>query len=156
METKLEILVLEDTHYMTALIALDKAGANPKIVGDLEEFLKEVKDPKYHGAIIDINFPRKQGEQAQPIGYEVGEAAKNHALPYVHLTAGKDHGYNVARILLEKDVTIGIVPEKDTEQAWIQAYKTLKEIAPHMEATQKAKARYKKHVGKAFEEKQKR
>jgi hypothetical protein len=150
---QLEILVLEDKYGKIAMEALAKAGVKPKIVENLEEFMKEVENPNYAGAILDLNFPRKQGEKAELLGYEAGKIAEQHGLPRVYLTGGYfHHTTELAKIFLDEEISGGNAPAKDKPEAWKMAYEKLPP-AEIMRAAVAAKKRYMRATGKAYKAK---
>lgn len=152
-DEKLEILVLEDKHGEVAENALTELGLKPHIVGDLEAFMKEVENPNYGGAILDLNFPRKQGEKAELLGYEAGKIAEQHGLPRVYLTGGYfHHTTELAKIFLDEETAGGNAPAKDKPEAWKMAYEKLPPEGT-MRATVTTKKRYMRATGKAYKAK---
>lgn len=149
---ELEILILEDNHGQAAMEAMAQLGIKAKLVENLEDFMKEVGKPEYGGAILDLNFPEKPGEEPKKLGYEAGKIAEQHGLPCIYLTAYYHHNDELARILIEEEAEIGHAPAKSKPEAWKRAYEKLPP-AEIMKATVAAKKRYMRATGKAYKAK---
>ena len=123
-----------------------------KLVENFEDFVKEAGKPEYGGAILDIHFPEKPGEEPKKLGYEAGKIAEQHGLPCVYLTAAFHGNTELSKILLEEGIQCGTAPAKERPEAWKQAYQKLPP-AEIMKATAAAKKRYMRATGKAYKAK---
>lgn len=158
----MKILIVEDRFENTLAAAqwASKAGVEIVVKSDLESAKEELNNPEVGGAIIDLEIPRRKGEEPVRCGIEVGEEARKCYVPRVYLSGGYRHGARVeARIFIDAKVFAEIrseddlvmvesAPEKSDPQAWERAFYWLKEIAPNMEEIVAARRRYYEFTGK--------
>lgn len=144
--TNLRILVVEDkiNNTIAALIGLKECG-EVKVAGNLEDGIKLLDEFEPQIAIIDKNFPRKQGGEPEDIGLELVTELEKRTVLHVILTAGDHCGEPTANIIFADNIEPlprGLL--KDHPDAWIQAFNKLKKSIPEFEEILSAKERFKK------------
>ena len=99
---------------------------------DYEEAISNLEKELYAGAILDVNFPRKQGCEPEKLGFELGkELNTKYRIPHVFLTAGQtEHHGKWGSVLLGEEASVRSTKDKVYPQAWQTAYETLLELNP--------------------------
>lgn len=144
----LRILVVEDkiNNVIAALIGLKELG-EVKVASNLEDGIKLLDEFEPQIAIIDKNFPRKQGGEPEDIGLELVTELEKRNVLHVILTAGDHHGEPSVNIIFAdnaKPLPRGLL--KDHPDAWTQTFNKLKESTLGFEEILSAKERFKKSI----------
>jgi len=155
----LEVLVVEDNpkNKVAAQTFFDtQEGMRVDFATTYEEGLRRLQENIYAAAIFDLELPRKEGNEPERLGFELGEEAKKLRVPFCILTGGFFHHGLTAKIYpmgdeaLKENAPAGI--EKTDPHAWEMAYQSILNICPNPEEIVAAKRRYQQFIGKQYRE----
>ena len=143
------ILVLEDRleNALAAMNGLSDYG-DVKIAGNYDDGLRLLEGYDSHLAFIDLNFPRKKGDEPEELGYEYAKELEKKAVPYAIVTAFV-HGRSYSKIIVAGEEKC-IQTDKDNKETWQLAYKKLMEIESTNEIIE-SKERCKRYTGKSYQ-----
>lgn len=152
-KSKLEILIIDDLeeNRNAARIGL-RDIAEITFATNYAEAMKKLEEKSYAAAIVDLNFPRNEGEGPQKIGFELEQYLETingkYRIPHIYLTNFMHGEKSQSMIYLDEKTNWGSTStDKSTPGAWTSAFEKLTKLYDNLEEIFESKQRWKEAIG---------